>query len=86
MEAQFLIEHIDKLEDLIFNANVKEFQQEWLLFIDALSKDDIFLKANMVEILQALLVAYQNEDYLLLADILVLQLKPLLALTNGEMA
>lgn len=86
MEARPLIEHIDKLEEFIFKANINEFHQEWLAFIDALSKDCISLNSKVVEVLQSLLLAYQNEDYLLLSDILVLQLKPLLALANGEMA
>lgn len=70
----------EELQDLIFSHQPAKFEKNLIVFIDLLSGQTSVHTDNpgFSAVLQALLSAYQQKDYLLFADLLEYKLQPLL--------
>ena len=68
---------VKRLQQLIFECNTREFEKEMILFIEALyeittlKNEDLF-----TNVLRKILMAYEQKDFLLLADLLEYELYP----------
>ena len=73
------IEEIELLQEAIFECNFGRLDSKILLLLDHLQQHPKVKENGMMiqSCLKELLGAYQNKDYLLLADILEFTLKPL---------
>lgn len=75
---------IDDLQSILFQVETGMLEKKVIVFLDSISQHPIVLKNDdtIKKTLGTVLKAYQEKDYLLLADVLEFVLKPLLAETR----
>lgn len=75
---------IDDLQSVLFQVETSMLEKTVIVFLDTISQHPIVLKNDdtIKSALETILKAYQEKDYLLLADVLEFLLKPLLAETR----
>lgn len=83
-----LIMIIDKIQNDVFNYRLNELGKDFLQLVDLLSTGMQTLsvqdQALLAPVLRAILTAYERKDYLLTADILFFELRPLLMPAEEE--
>jgi hypothetical protein len=88
MEFKSVIAKIKDVENNIFEYNISTIMSDFIFIIDEIYN---FMKNlneyginRMNQILNALTIALENKDYLLLADLLSYELKPIILTADKE--
>ncbi|MCB2297191.1 hypothetical protein [Clostridium tagluense] len=88
MELENVIEKIKDMEQNIFEYNISTIISDLIFIIDEIY--NFMKKLNeyginiMNQVLNGLTIALENKDYLLLADLLFYELKPMILTTDKE--